>query len=278
MPLLTIADLNQPEGALAPFLACAAGLSAAYESFLDEEIKQNGKNRPSGIHASEVSGCPRKVVYSLRGERREPRAPPRWRRRFALGHAIHKMFQDDFERMARRSNFAYSFEPEVPISPEHGQVQAGMWDIHSHCDGVFTVRDGPFGPALVRVALEIKSTSADLVEKMQEPDPEHVEQAHVYMACLNGPRAWILYFNKGNQNYTPSDNRRFLVRFNPAIWGGLEKRFEAAHAHAATGTLPDRVESVVCEFCPFAWTCQPTILVNKAPAQVHKPPRRFRAK
>jgi hypothetical protein len=238
-----------------------------YERFLAEE-PPDGNHRSPGIHAAECSGCERKVVYSILKTERRDEAAPVWRKRFKIGHAIHDMFQKDFERMMGRKDFSISFVPEVNIDPECGSYNAAKWDIYSHTDGIFVIHDLAGNP-LIRVVLEIKTASPGEFEKLKAPEEAHVEQAHVYMACLDVPLTWFLYYNKGNQNYTGSDNPSFFIKYNPKIWADLEARFERMHIAAATGELPDRVEGIVCEFCAFAHTCNPKILMRRQ--GVHQP-------
>lgn len=274
MALLTIDDLKANRPLDKQYADLATQLSAIYEEFLENE-EGDARERPPGLHASEISGCPRKAVYSLCGtekrEKTETLMSKRvWRRRFAIGHKIHDMFQADFERMARKSGlhehlgkgYTIEFTKEVGINPTKGMYYSSKWDIYSHCDGIFVIKNAA-GEPLVRIALEIKSMAPDDFEKTNKPKPEHIEQAHVYMACIDVPFAWFLYYNKGNQNYTGSDNPSFFITFDPALWEGLEARFEMFHTHAAMKTLPDREEGIVCEFCPFGWTCQPRYLARK---------------
>lgn len=270
MPLLTIDDLLAQRPRDEGIKDLATKLSGMYEEFLDEE-EGDARERPPGIHASEISGCPRKAVYSLDGtEKREKRDTHMsmrvWKRRFKIGHKVHDMFQADFERMAHAkgllkhpklaAGYTIEFVKEVSIDPTKGMFYASKWEIYSHCDGIFVIKDAEGNP-LVRVALEIKTMSPDDFDKTNKPKPEHIEQAHVYMACIDVPFAWFLYYNKANQNYTGSDNENFFVTFDPKIWADLEARFETFHTHASLKTLPPREEGIVCEFCPYAWTCEP---------------------
>lgn len=274
MPLTTISDLlNGPPDEIEGLVKKATNLSDVYENFL-EASPGDTHTRVPGIHASEISGCERRIVYSLIGTERQELSGVAWRRRFRIGHAIHEMFQRDFQRMAHAmglnavQNWHISFEPELTIAPKF-QALAKEWSIFSHCDGVFVIRERWDGPAILRVALEIKTKSplsyADLMKKAL-PEPDHVEQAHVYMACLDVPLIWFLYYNKGNQNNTGSD-ASFLLRFDPVLWATLEARFRRAHDAAAAAVtldgrfveeaMPPRTKSVKCEFCAFSWTCKP---------------------
>lgn len=270
MQLLTIADiLNNPKEDTDSLILRANDLCDVYEACMDTD-KGDAHTRAPGIHASEVSGCERKIVYSLTGTERREESARIWRKRFKVGHYIHAMFQKDFAWMARRmglgdtvANWHISFEPEITIAPQYQEL-AKKWYIFSHCDGMFIVRERWDGPAILRILLEIKSEAPDSYMKLKRPRPDHVEQGHVYMACLDTPLIWFLYYNKGNQNFTSSDPT-WMLKFDPRVWASLEARFERAHDWAAREVLPPREESVKCEFCPFKWTCQPpTLSVNRS--------------
>lgn len=271
MALLTIDDLMQARGEDNGLVDIAHALSKMYEDFLDTDEGEQHE-RPPGLHASEISGCLRKPVYTLtntekRGSSNGMMMSDRvWKRRFKIGHAVHDMFQKDFERMTKRplheGGYRLSFQKEFAINPTKGMLYSSKWDIYSHCDGIFVISDAN-GTPLIRIAIEIKTMSPDDYEKLTKPKDEHVEQAHVYMACIDVPFTWFIYYNKGNQNYTSSNNPSFFIKFDPKKWEELEARFETFHTHAALKTLPDRQEGVVCEFCPYAWTCQPKYLTRK---------------
>lgn len=262
MPLLTLKDLLEGDPAeVETLIARTAGISDMYETFEAEDQEDNHYRAP-GIHASEVSGCDRRMVYTMRGEPKTSKTRPIWKRRFKVGHAIHDMFQRDFERMSQKSGLVISFEREVRINPKL-QLLAATWDIHSSCDGVFVIRETWDGPAIARCILEIKTEAPDSYEKLKEPKLAHVEQAHVYMACLDIPLTWFLYFNKGNQNFTPATNPNFFIRYNPEVWKNLESRFEVGHTHLHLNTLPDRQESILCEFCSYPDSCKPAYLNRK---------------
>lgn len=189
-----------------------------------------------------------------------------------MGHAIHDMLQKSFHEWARASGYMVQFLDEVPIEP-HLQKIAGALNINSNTDGVFSLRNPDTMQETVRVLLEIKSKSGAEFKALQEPEPDHVEQAHVYMACLRVPYTWMLYWDKSTQAYTPSSHPAFLVEFDPKLWAELEERISIAHAMAEDQVLPDRGEGVHCEFCPWSQECDPTYLrasSNVKPMVVHK--------
>jgi hypothetical protein len=269
MPLVTIDDLlKHPNEELEPYLDDARRLSDTYDRWLEDDIG-DGISRKAGIHASEASSCARKAVYALRAEPREGRNRKFWRQRFEAGKAMHSWLQRDFGRMAEASGGTLLFEPEAVISPEK-QSLATFWNIQSSCDGIFTFRRQvgmSAGEAewetVLRVGLEIKTEAPDGYEKLTGPKPDHIEQAHVYMACLDLPLMWFFYLNKANQNNTPSTGP-WLIRFDDQLWHRMEQRFQAAHQHVNTGTMPERTEGIWCEFCAFRQICKPPYLIRKA--------------
>jgi hypothetical protein len=259
MSLQTIDDLLVgTKEEVETLIAKAAGLSDHYNQHVADD-EGDGHTREPGIHASEVSGCERRIVYSIMNTPRVDKIAPMWRRKFKIGHKIHDMIQADFAAMAAQSEGRIEFTSEVKIHPTL-QRTAAKWDIKSSADGLFTFREEKDGPVVARVILEIKSAAPDDFEKTKEPKSDHVEQAHVYMKCLDVPLTWFLYYNKGNENYTPSTNPKFFIRFNPNLWTKLEERFERAHIAAAINELPERTESIKCSFCAFAHECKPAIL------------------
>ena len=268
MALTSIADLN-PDN-LEQGLSILDSVAQRMEDQIEAE-PGDGNERAGGIHASEISGCQRRLVYSVMDTKRQDKIAFVWRRRFKLGHKIHDMLQEEFKQLSYSPEHFTRFTEEVKISPTLQKV-AAKWEIHSSCDGVFEIGEKSTGTLLLRAGVEIKSMNPDEFSKLTKPKPEHIEQAHVYMACLDLPMMWFLYFNKGNQNYTKSNDHRFIVPFNPKLWAELEARFEIAHNNAYLKQLPDKEESMLCQFCPFSYTCQPESLNRSRRAEV---PRRF---
>jgi hypothetical protein len=267
MPLVRIADLNQPDDA-AQMIELAKQLSVIYDEYVLSE-EDNSHGRLAGVHPSEFSACLRKITYSVLGYEKHVAIAKFWRQRFKVGHAIHDMVQRDFERLSQRTkryayqlakqrNWVVEFEREVKIRPEY-HVVAKELNLVGDCDGVFTFREDPVGPAVLRVALEIKSESKDEFEKLKGPRPEHVDQAHLYMAALDVPLTWFFYFSKGTQNNTKSE-APWLIPFNPAVWRDVEARCRLANGYADRKELGPRQEGIYCEFCNYAWHCQPAKL------------------
>ncbi len=290
MRLASIGDLNAPPEEVAACIAMAKKLSAMYDDFLlleQHDVVGQPDNRPPGIHASELYPCLRKPVYSVMGTEKRKLIPKFWLQRFKVGHALHSVVQNDFHRMAKRSqrelamrlaekhaeelNCVVEFQDEVPVSPAH-QALAAHYQMYSSADGVFTFINKDTGDVVLRVGLEIKTESPAEYEKLKEPKAEHLRQAHLYMAALDLPLMWFFYMNKGNQNNTNSETP-YLVVWQPKLWAELEDRIKTIHDFAARGELPARTETVMCEFCPWNYTCDPPNVLAKA-QQGRSPTRR----
>ena len=266
MPLLSTADLLAPDAL--DRIEEAKTLNTLYKIHL-AHAEDNGPIRVPGIHASEISKCYRQAVYTMRGEPKVFNPGPiteelidtqaYWKEVLDHGTWLHDMIQTHLHGMARNSNQRITFQHEVPLHPEI-QPLAAKWNIHSSCDGLITLHErNPntwrFDPTL-RVGLEIKSSKSARFSKLQEPEPAHIEQVHVYMAVLDIPLFWIMYFDKDTQNYTPS-TPPWLVRFDYRLWNKLESRFATWNQHLVDGTLPDQMPGTHCSFCGYKSVCNP---------------------
>jgi CRISPR/Cas system-associated exonuclease Cas4 (RecB family) len=273
MALASISDLNQPVEDIQQYVDIAKGLSRMYDNFL-ENFEEDRGERPPGIHASEVSKCMRQAYYSLVNLEKKNSVSLNMRRRFHVGHAVHSMAQKELHKMAamaqaeelaKKNGWYLEFADEVKVNPE-SQAMAAKYQIQSSCDGVFTFRELEHGEVVLRVGLEIKTEAPAGYEKLNAPKEDHIDQVHVYMACLDLPLLWFFYMNKGNQNTTPSQHP-WLITFNPAIWNRLELRAAEVIEYNAKGKPPPREEGNHCGFCPYTWECKPPTQ-NRGPRNV----------
>ena len=274
MPLLQIADLAQPQQVLSPLFQRAQSLSQIYFDHVansqDDSYQylvniHGGGTRSQGIHASEISKCLRALVYGIMGMERiaDPQhADTNMLMRFRMGHAIHGMLQNDWHRIAAASNGLMKFQHDIKVSPELGGA-ASVWIIYTHCDGIITLCD-EYGNELIRIGLEIKSISDSGFSKLKSPQKDHLEQTTVYMATLNLPLMWLLYYNKSSSNISTSFSP-FLFKFDDKLWHNvLEIRFAQATHMAQTNQVPAGTEGLHCKWCPFTHACQPAILTQAA--------------
>ena len=254
MPLLRIEDLRADNAE--QLLGLAQEISGMYDQWGGRDHAE----RPPGIHASEISGCARRAFYTMLGTQKMDRPDPMWRKKFRHGHWVHAGTQADMHDWANSLNGQLRFQDEVPISPYNSDI-ARQFNIYSSCDGIFTIRVKDAANRwidAVRVGLEIKTASPAEYEKLSSPKEAHVEQVHTYMACLDVPCFWLLYYNKGNENTTPSRGK-FFIPFQHGIWDKLAERFNHWLDLLETneGVLPDREVGIGCEWCDYRWTCQP---------------------
>lgn len=262
MPLVTRADLLSSD--FLERLEDAQKLTSLYQNHL-AKLEDNGPVREPGIHASEISKCYRQAVYTMKGEQKKEEAErdietkAYWAKVLNHGTSIHEMLQQHFAKMAASADGTLLFEAELKLHPSI-QPLAKKWNIFSSCDGLFTFRNRDpktwRKETTLRLGLEIKSASNASFCKLREPRPEHIEQVHVYMAVLDIPVFWLLYFNKDTQAYTPS-SPPWLVTYDERLWAKLEQRFASWNEHIANGTLPAAMPGMHCDFCKYQWTCKP---------------------
>jgi CRISPR/Cas system-associated exonuclease Cas4 (RecB family) len=281
MQLVTLQDLARPEEELAPLISQAQKLGELWLEFIKQDTEAHDytvgiggeKDRSAGIHASEMSKCMLRLVYSIMGTERKPDAQAtkaNMKLRFRTGSAIHSMIQSDFKRMAQwytknyqHLGWALTFDSELPVRANLQEI-AKAWDLSSSCDGAFTfwVQEGVTWRPYIRVGLEIKTSSDRQFEDRKKPEADHLEQTCLYQATLDLPLMWLLYYNKSNSNFTTPFSP-WLFKFDKTLWEReLEVRFAKAHHHAETKQMPDRTEGMHCGWCPFAYVCQPKVLTK----------------
>lgn len=256
MRLASLSDLQRPREEIADLIDRASQISQLYDDMVESE-RGDGHLRAPGIHASELS-CERQMFYSVIAQPKKNSVNKNMRQRFQLGKAVHSMLQADFHMLARNSGGRIQFEDEVPVSPKHQEI-ARRLNIHSSCDGIFSFLEEPYvGPIFLRLGLEIKTEAPDSYEKVVKDGPkeEHIDQAHVYMRCLDFPLMYFMYVNKGNQNNVPSISP-FLIEFDPVRWARIEEKCKRVLSMVQREEVPERQESFRCTFCPYNYVCEP---------------------
>lgn len=208
--------------------------------------------RPPGIHASEISRCLRMAGYSLHNFKKTHNPELEDERVFNVGHSVHDLVQKRLALGAAEGseNLEIQVEVEVPC----GSTPLGReLKIESSCDGIVTFLDQ--GVPLARIGIEIKSESPDLWKKRTKPNPEHIEQATLYMATLDLPAIWYAYINKSSGAETPFEPP-FVQAFDPKAWATLRAKIERVLHATSVNDLPAVKDSFICKTCAYKPTCQ----------------------
>ena len=109
----------------------------------------------------------------------------------SIGTRIHKVVEEEFQE----SSEGYASEYEVR-DDELG--------IKGNIDVVLS-KNGQ------KIPVELKTTSSDILEGLEEPLKEHASQANFYAHALNAPGSYVTYIDKGNV-----ENRKtFYVPYSP---------------------------------------------------------------
>jgi CRISPR/Cas system-associated exonuclease Cas4 (RecB family) len=257
MPLLSISDLPDVD----PYRAYIKELVDVYSGHLS---KDDSHGRNPGIHPSEISECHRRAFYTMTNTKKKGGIDPKWVLKFNHGTALHEMIQNDWTNISSESGGLIEFVPEIEITPNTCEVSK-RYKIYGHCDGVICIKKIDSNGELVdhiRMGLEIKSISPRGYESLTSPKPAHIEQAHVYMKCLDLPVMWLFYYNKGSDYYTKPEGK-FLVKYSHIVWDKLEERFNNWLDHVERGTQPEKNDGIGCEFCSYTWLCKPKYMRAK---------------
>jgi len=263
--LVTINDLYDPLNDWKPLLAHVAALKGIFEHYKSQRKRRRTVNafipgdedRAPGLHASELCHCSRHAAYSLINAQKtvnEEDADVNMQMRFDMGHMVHALLQDDFQRMCFNTGGKLVFEHELRIDATTSAL-AAQYLYQSSADGLFTFYDQEENIYL-RILLEIKTKSAPEFDKIKQPDKDHVQQVSLYQRLLDVPLTWILYYNKSNSNYTPPKTP-WLIPFDVNAWNFMDSRAKHIHLLASQNQLPDREEGRHCTWCPFERPCEP---------------------
>lgn len=222
-------------------------------------------DRPAGIHASEVASCLRKAQYTYFGAEKKHRSTAYWSRILRMGEATHNLLQDEFRYL--NGNSGLKAEVEVNINPKTSET-ARKYNVYGHADVVLTVRDCMDSSLDMKILVEIKSISEKGFEELKSPKAEHVQQAMLYMKCLDIPVGWIIYWNKGTQVLSEPE-APFIFPFKESVWNIVENRILKVinSTSFSQQSLLDREEGMHCKFCSYAHLCQPKILFRRKKAE-----------
>lgn len=231
------------------------------ESYLEDLNLEEHSKRLGVFSASDIGnktghslcgkypvGCGRLLYYRYVGEEAQDKIPPRLRRIFDTGSAIHRQLQDYLHVIAKKTGGSETFVEEAKFD-ERTSATANNFEIESTTDGIWTVSV----PELeVRFGLEIKSMKDDLFKKLNGPESYHVVQCHVYMACLDLPLMVVLYYNKNDSTLA-----EYVVLFDDKIWKAITDKIDYVRKCAVDDVEPEREVGFHCRTCRYVHVCKP---------------------
>lgn len=190
-----------------------------------KEVRDN-----SGLHASQIHLCPKKLWLDLQGHGNtyKQKPNPKLMRIFAHGTKLHDMLQE----WGRAGAWGKTYQDEVKLLPTQEDADkqktqffelGGKYGVRSSVDAViwnYEVEDvKELGNITIKVVHEYKSISERAYGKLEGPKAVHKMQANLYAAILDAPVIVYLYYDKAND-----DIADFPTRFDPHIWTMVEQK------------------------------------------------------
>jgi hypothetical protein len=204
--------------------------------------------RKGGIHPSAMySTCLLKIYYEAIGTQQQVVHEARQMLVFALGTAVHGMFQS----YGIAGAWGDYYVPEVAIG-ETPLAKSLMIEGHADADNIIVVDEIAGAPIFeVGVVHEYKSINDNGFKGLKgRPKPSHAQQATVYSACLNRPVVVYFYLNKDNSNIED-----FPIPFQPHIWDIMQKKAEVVRDAVLAKTPPRGEYGYHCKQCGYENQC-----------------------
>jgi CRISPR/Cas system-associated exonuclease Cas4 (RecB family) len=210
-------------------------------------------------------GCARILYYRYLGVQPLEQIPPRSRRIFDTGTAIHLQLQGYLKEIAAATNGAETFADEVKVSPENNIVARNL-DIESSTDGMWVINVK--GEINLRFGVEIKSINDAGFKKLNGVEPYHVVQVHLYMGCLDLPIMIVLYYNKNDSTMV-----EYPIKFSSEVWDAIVAKIYYVRERAVEEKPPEREAGYHCRTCRYAHVCEPPKRFDRRQVRVGR--RRF---
>lgn len=200
------------------------------------------------IHPSGVGGCEKKLWYALLMTEPRHLIPPKLRRTFEHGTAIHEWIQEKIPKM---------FGPDCGITLEiekkitYTEI-AQEFNIAGSADGLFTIHRQDQDD--VRIVYEIKSISNEGWGKLgKKPQPKHIIQATIYAKCFDAQFICFDYYNKD-----ADEHKRMIIEPSEEAWTYVTTVIARLFEHLAQGTSPQVSKNRwECKTCMYYYTCRP---------------------
>ena len=218
-------------------------------SGVDDWLEANAEFRydPGWFHPSSLSHqCDAFLAFAFMGT--EAKGKPRARNRRILDNGTSR--DEDWKRYLHESKISvykhWGGSPkERKLASAERYIEIPHMRIRGECDDVVTNRI-----TKELSVFEFKTMNTDEWDKLRAPLPGHVTQVHPYMFAKGILQAIILYENKNNQ-----DTKQYNIRFDGALWQGIEMRLTNIMELVKLKQLPWRTPIPYETQCQFYHTC-----------------------
>jgi CRISPR/Cas system-associated exonuclease Cas4 (RecB family) len=262
MPLTTIKSLKRASEADVRKALARVQVIPRMDSYLEDMNLEPYPKRLGMFSASDIGsqggkslcgkyvmGCGRILYYRYCGVEPRQSIPPRLRRIFDTGTAIHEQLQGYLAKIALASEGTEVFELEKTVDETNSEM-ANKYDITSTTDGVWViVQNKKVG---FRFVLEIKSMKTELFAKLNGPKSEVIVQSNIYMACLDVPFCTTVYYNKNDSTMV-----EYPEVFQPEVWDAVTAKINMVRECAVNEEPPPRETGYNCRECRYKHVCKP---------------------
>jgi len=184
------------------------------------------------FYITDTGKCPRAIFFSFKGYKKSP-LDPRMSRIFQKGNRFH---QDLFQLLYTIPSIKV-IATELHI-PEHPYI-TGRADALLNVDGENYVMD-------------IKSMNSFIFKKMENPQPENVQQVQLYLHFFNIQKGILFYIDKDRQEI-----KEYVVSYDPLMVHFLLQNFKKLKDLIDKNEVPPKItKNWQCDYCRFQEKCQ----------------------
>ena len=218
--------------------------------------KRNEKISPRDVdgkfHPSALGGCTRKLWYAFVMTPPQHRIPPKLRRTFDHGHAVHDWQQRELREALNvtDADCTLTFETEVSITDTPFACE---WNIAGSADGLITITTNDGKSA--RVVYELKTMASKSWLSLSRPLEKHIMQASVYAEALGASHIVFQYYCKD-----ADVSKYFYVPKRAEDVTDVCETLQLVLDTLSDGSSPPRAASRWdCQSCQYYYTCQPEL-------------------
>lgn len=197
-------------------------------------VDERDKKPQEKIYITDVSKCPRQVFFSFKGFPKS-KLDPRMSRIFAKGNKFH--------------NDLFSLIYQIP------SIKVIATELHIPEQPYITGR----ADALVSVdneyyIMDIKSMNSFIFKKMENAQPENIQQVQLYLHFFNIEKGILFYIDKDRQEI-----KEFIIQYDVLMVHFLLQGFKKLKDMIDMGEVPpqlwDYPKGWQCAYCRYQEKC-----------------------